>query len=126
MKLNIDCVRDVMLTLEEAEYGELTTISTLCKKLEDKYTEEEITYTCLKLDEGGLIDAMLVSMMNSSIKGVKAINDITFEGHQFLEDIRKNSTWNIIKDKALKIGSFSIKTLVAIAEKVIADLIINN
>ena len=123
MKLNIDCVRDVMLTLEEAEYGELTTISILCKKLEDKYTEEEITYTCLKLDEGGLIDAMLVSMMNSSMKGVKAINDITFEGHQFLNNIRDNKVWGKTKTVLSKVSSVSISFVSSIASQVLATLI---
>lgn len=123
MKLNIDCVRDVMLTLEEAEYGEPTTISTLCKKLEEKYTNEEITYTCLKLDEGGLIDAMLVPMAKSSMNGVKSINDITFEGHQFLNNIRDNKVWGKTKTILSKVSSVSISFVSSIASQVLANFI---
>lgn len=126
MKLNIDCVRDVMLAVENAEYGERKNISALYEELEGKYTEEEIEYTCLKLNEGGKIEANLVSRMGGAPVGVKSVNDLTYDGHQFIDNIRKDSTWNIVKNKALKVGSFSIKAIASIAEKVVTDLIINS
>lgn len=123
MKLNIDCVRDVLLTLEDAEFGDRTTIAALYEKLDNKYTEEEVEYTCLKLAEGGLIEAELVSIMGLALKGVKAVDDITYDGHQFIANIRQNTTWNKVKDVSKKVGASSINAVLQIASSLAKEAI---
>ena len=48
MTLNPDCVRDVLLAMEQCEFGEHHTIASLHEDL-SQYSEEELCYTCLKL-----------------------------------------------------------------------------
>ncbi|MBC3938548.1 DUF2513 domain-containing protein [Anaerotruncus massiliensis (ex Liu et al. 2021)] len=65
MKLNMDCVRDVLLFLESESYfvvndlGDVEAIGSwfrsICKSLAE-YPPDVIYYTLSKLEEGGYID----------------------------------------------------------------------
>ncbi len=57
---------------------------------------------------------------------IKSINDLTFVGHEFLEDIKSDNTWNKTKSVAKNIGTFSLHTLKDISAEVISDLIKKN
>ncbi len=50
MKLNLDCVRDILLTVENAKYEETLTFDKLHNLLPN-YTEEDLHYCLVKLDE---------------------------------------------------------------------------
>ncbi len=124
MKLNVDCMRDILLTMESYGYGEISDIDTLHDALPN-YTEEEISYACLKMDEAGFIDILSADMMGSFIPTVVQVTDITYEGHQFLENIRQQNIWNKTKETAKKLGSFSISALQAISQQIILNMINN-
>lgn len=128
MTLNVDCVRDVLLTLEEEQYMNdelklqiLYPDSLLEYEKCKKYNKDEITYTILKLKEAGFIDANILSN-NNEILNVK-IFDITYCGHQYLETIRDNKVWSQTKSIAEKIGCKSLDVLIEIASRVITNLI---
>ena len=55
VKLNPDCVREILLTVENNEFGVHLTFDNLCSKL-PKYERNELHYCCLKLNEAGLLD----------------------------------------------------------------------
>ena len=124
MKLNVDCMRDILLTMESYSYGEVSDIDTLHDALPN-YTEEEISYACLKMDEAGFIDILSADMTGSFIPTVVQVTDITYEGHQFLENIRQQNIWNKTKETAKKLGSFSISALQAISQQIILNMINN-
>ncbi|SBV94023.1 conserved hypothetical protein [uncultured Eubacteriales bacterium] len=122
MELNADCVRDVLISLEGCEFHEHMTLDMLVDKLPD-YSEEQLWYTCLKLEEGGYLDLMTVQMLRMTMPAIKQINSITFAGHEFLNTVRENKNWKKAKDIAKAAGAFSIKALGDIAKEVAAAAI---
>ena len=121
MKLNLDCMRDVMLFLEDTHYGERILTSSLCNSISG-YSDDDICYTCLKLCQAGFISGMVVDY-NGGFYYVKDICDITYEGHQFLANIHSDTVWNNVKEVASSIGAKSVPAITRIAANVITALI---
>lgn len=117
MKLNPDCIRDVLLELEKQEYNTRTHINDLIEKL-TQYSKEDIEYSCLKLLEGGYIvgNSSLTSYRNIPL--VDDIFDITYKGHEFLNTIRPVSRWNKLKSIGNTAGSFSLKLIKDVGTKI--------
>lgn len=104
MKLNMDCVRDVLLELEkETEFRSDFSYRPIlagnfCRQFE-KYAPHEVYHTLLKLEEAGYI-----YVLNSNPKNMNQphnpqymeILDLTFSGGQFLSSIKNQSVWNKI------------------------------
>lgn len=85
MKLNIDCMRDVLLIMEEIELNNPLSFNSLKEKLPE-YERNDLAYTCLKLYEAKFI-TMKYHQLRTSLS-IFELNDITYEGHQFLANIR--------------------------------------
>lgn len=124
MKLNPDCIRDILICLESLEYDSAYTIQSLVSKLPN-YSYSELDYHCLQLYEADFIKAMIVHSGRYLAKTEKVF-DLTYRGHQFLEEIRSDNVWNKTKETAKSVGSFSISTLSTIATEVITSLIQKN
>ncbi len=92
-------------------------LAKLQEKLQD-YTEEDLWYTCIKLEEGGYLDLMTAQYLRMPLPSIKQINDLTYSGHEFLNTIREQGTWDKVKGVAQKAGVFSLKTLGEIAQEV--------
>lgn len=54
------------------------------------------------------------------------IENITWNGHQFLENIRPNTIWEATKNKAKQIGGISIHGLSLISMSIIQGLASNS
>lgn len=117
MILDSDCVRDVLLAVESCDFGERITLDVIGKKLPD-YSNEQLWYTCLKLGEGGYLDLVTFSMLRMTMPGIKQINRLTYQGHEFLNSVRENKNWAKVKDIAGKAGVFSLKMLAEVAQNV--------
>lgn len=121
MKLNHDCVRDLLLTVEESDQKELLSLHFLLQK--DKlqnYSEEDIFYTIQRLVEAGYINAST----QTYYEGQDAIiSSITWNGHQFLDNIREKTVWEKTKEKASIVGSVSLPILSEIAKAYITDML---
>lgn len=122
MNLDYDCVRDVLIEIEKKPFNTTLSFKSLCDAI-PHFTPDEIHYCCLKLDEAGFIDLTPVKMAQQTVLGIKSINDLTFDGHEFLSDIKNDSTWNKTKETAKKIGSFSLHAIADIASTIVTDLI---
>lgn len=122
MKLNINCVRDVLLQCENIPFNGSYSFSQLTSLLPN-YTDDEIAYTCLKLHEGNYLH--IVTKNYGSNVCVVRINDISFQGHEFLNNIRSNKVWNDVLAVGDKIGTSSINGFVQIATGVVTALIKN-
>lgn len=122
MVLDPDCVRDVLLVVEECNFGERLTLTTLKERLPG-YTEEMLWYTCIKLQEGGYLDLMTFPASRHPLPLIKQIKDLTYSGHEFLNIIRSNNNWVKAKVIAKKAGAFSLKALAEIAQSVAAAAI---
>lgn len=121
MRLNPDCMRDVLLIAEDQVpvNGSLSMGNLL--SLLPNYSKDELTYTCLKLNEGNLLK--ICKMNSDNVTSVANISDITYEGHQFLENIRNQSTWETVKQKLSLLGSSSVPVIMSVASQVILNKI---
>lgn len=132
MKLNPDCVRDVMICLEteatiEFERGSYTFSGPSCNKLHESeklscYDYTDIAYSLLQLAESGYI-CMDYTIHIHSLE-ISRILYITPKGHDFIARIYDEKTW---KDKLKpilgKFGSVSLSVVEAISEGVAGALI---
>lgn len=93
MKLDYDCVRDILLTIEELNFCEYLHNNnvTKFKRLRD-YHPNKIAYTIKKLSKAGFIPKIGIVV---AISGYINFNicEMTWEGHQFLNSIRNNDVW---------------------------------
>lgn len=129
MKLNPDCIRDVLLYLEEnlkiedcQKFSQIT-LHQLKQEL-NKYSEEDIFYSVYNLHqihfiEGNIKDANNIKMYFCEI------HNITWNGHQFLNTIRPKSVWEATKTGAAKLGIMSMSALSTISMKV-AEAVVTN
>lgn len=128
MKLNPDCVRDVLIYLEDTLYYEENEQCQLSKPsvgwttvsrdehLSSKYLIDDIKYTIFQLYKSGMIEAK----QNSTPQNILSldITDITWEGHELLASLRGEELWKETKSVAQKLGVLSVKGLVKVAEAV--------
>lgn len=120
MKLNYDCVRRILLYVEEnSGYEPNTTIykiirpKTIRKTLrEDQFTDEEISYAIqLLFEEGYLnIDRKPVYGSNNTLFDID-ITSLSWRGNELLNNIRNDTIWGAVKERGKKLGVGSIKTL---------------
>jgi len=116
MKLNPDCIRSILLTLEEhtgfIPAVEISEDNFMEFPLLTEYTYTEIVYHINQCDYDGYFIECVRRIDESFL-----IFDISPKAHKFLSDIRSESNWNAIKAKAKEIGSNSLPVLTQIATK---------
>lgn len=127
MKLNPDCVRDILLGIENAcvvdmhAYFRFDNSPPLPQcveiKLQDKYSPEEIAYHLRQCDLSGFL-----FKCNRAI-GITTVCDLSPAGHEFLANIRANTIWNKTKTIAEKVGTASLGAFVQISSNVITEII---
>lgn len=122
MRLNPDCVRDILFTVEEntghgiymnypsEEDGAYTRLNS--------YSEDEVMYHINQCELSGLITKVDWFMGDSCL-----IYDLAPQGHEFLANIRSDTNWSKTKETASKVGSFSLNVLSQIAVNVVNSLI---
>lgn len=121
MKLNHDCVRDLMIFAEET----LNMNNFIrCSGLElPPYYKDDLIYTASKLIEAGYIEGEYSKYLSG--KRDTTIMSITWEGHEFLDTIRDDGVWKITKEKIKGFSSVSIKILSNVATQILTNLISN-
>lgn len=80
------------------------------------FSHEDIEYTVKQLIDAGYLDAEFY------MEGY-FIKQMTFAGHNLLDDIRDIDVWKKTKDKASKISSVSIPVIQQIASSVINKML---
>lgn len=122
MRLNPDCVRDILFVVEELSDGQHGIDFDFHKPTEYErlsgYTNDELRYHIRQCDMSGYF-----TPVSWYLSGDCAIFDLSPKGHQFISDIRSDSVWNSVKSKATKIGAFSLNALAQIATGVVTELI---
>ncbi|WP_353418289.1 DUF2513 domain-containing protein (plasmid) [Staphylococcus delphini] len=115
MKLNHDCVRLLLLEIESnKKLGEpLTEHNFKDNIVFEKYGFDTVMYALLKLKEAEYINVQLL-WESGSVESF-LINDITWEGHEFLDNIRDNNTWKEVKRVASKTSSMSLTLMSKLA-----------
>ena len=109
LKRDMDLCRKILFKIEE-QY-----IDTALSNLElENYDNFQIAYHCKILNEAGLIDYYNAQYADNSLYFFSVVS-LTWEGHDFLDKIREDTTWNnvkkIIKDKTLPFTLEVAKTI---------------
>jgi hypothetical protein len=124
MKLNYDCVRSVLLTVEKSKTidEELNlnplTVETIFEQL-PKYEDNEILYTIEKLKEAGYINAALQFAAGHFIDG--AVSSITYSGHEYLDNIREPEVWRKVKAMLKNAGAITLPLISQAAQMFIGS-----
>lgn len=122
MKLDIECIREILLTLE-AQPGFIEIPTNEFSALFPQYSHDQILYTCQKLYEGGYIHLLFFTFPGSSTPTIRCIGDLTFQGHEFLDSIKSKSTWEKLSGALKSGGSFSLKSLASVAVDVGTEIL---
>ncbi len=119
MHLNNECVRDLLLAIEE-NLGINDKVSIDDFELPN-YSNDELIYTALKLIEAGFINGDSSNMIDGSI--FVYVSSLTWDGHKFLDNIRDNEVWRKTKSIVSKFSSVSLGIISNVAAQVITALI---
>ena len=133
MTLNYDCIRDVLLYLEDTlEYidnqvamtHKRLTIGNITNAL-SSYSKEDVQYTIEKLFEARYIRiADIIHDKNGYITS-GYVDDITWEGFNFLNNIREKSIWEATKEGAKKVGAMSVSAISIISFEIVKAIVTN-
>ncbi len=124
MKLNYDCVRSVLLTVEKSKTidEELNlnplTVETIFEQL-TKYEDNEILYTIEKLKEAGYINATVSFAAGHFIDGT--VSSITYSGHEYLDNIREPEVWRKVKAMLKNAGAITLPFISQAAQMLIGS-----
>ena len=119
MRLDMDCVRNILLELEDLP-ADCHTLYAFPKSI-DKHGIDAVEYTLAKLKEGEYINAD-ISLLPSGRYNILGIYNMTYDGHQFLESIRSPKVWAKITNSFNKVGSSSFSMAAHIATEVLTEL----
>lgn len=129
MKLNHDCIRSILLFIEETQtisqkgYPNRISDNVLFEHLSESYAVEELIYNTRKLYEGGYLDLLEIKATSGYSFDIM---DITFIGHQYLANIKDESIWNQVKER-LKLTSSTVSlSLISSLSSKIASIVIEN
>lgn len=119
MKLNPDCIRAVLLAVEEVCDMEnfFSSIDDI-EQVKGDFSENEILYHARQCDLAGMF-----YNYRADIEGNFSVTDLSPKGHEFLANIREDTIWNNVKAVSAKVGSKSLNALAQIATSVISEII---
>lgn len=119
MKLNNDCIRDILLYIESNTDFEKDCIDvdTLVNDL-TSYDKNTIYYHLRMISQAGFVDNVFFADCRPY-----TLTSLSLQGHQFLANIHSDATWKKTKEIAKTIGSSSLDAIKDIAAKVVSELI---
>lgn len=140
MKLNLDCVRQILLCVEEN-----TGLRKFCHFIDSGLEKSQTIIGEPPIPPPDYQGKLLKNFDNDELiyhinycVGAEllctnaplglyqiVITDLTPKGHDFLENIRNDKVWSKVKDAAAEIGVKSVETARQIATDVVAQLISN-
>ena len=124
MKLNQDCLRDLMLELEDKLFinTHIYTDEFRTLKIFDKYSDEDVYYSLKQLIKMGLIDGATKNQAATVQPYYIDVYDIEPKGHEFLNNVRDDNVWKETKKRISKFASVSIPVLQQVSTAVIQKM----
>jgi hypothetical protein len=131
MKLNKECIRDVLLYIEEhcifendKRFGRMlhqVSLNELLKAEQtSKYSYDDLHYTLEKMFEGRYIDGHYIPNNAPHTFNIARVDALTLRGHDLLDNIRPEPVWNETKSVLQKVGDFSLGILSQVAGEIMA------
>jgi hypothetical protein len=100
-----DLIRQILFAVEIAQADERISDNDI-----DDCTPENFHHNAILLTEAGFVHAMILQNLETTL-----IESLTWEGHEFLDSIRDDTTWNKIKtlakEKNIALSFASIKAI---------------
>jgi len=119
MKLDYNCVRNVMLSIESLEQGQfLNDANGSAFPLLKDYTADKIAYTVERLIEAGYIPNRRITTLPYGRIHYE-IDSLTWEGHQYLDCIRNDDIWDKTRKKVSPFGGLPFTLMAEIAKGLI-------
>lgn len=118
MKLNHEYVRDILIFLEEnLENGKYVSNSNvLAHEYFKNHKEDELAYALKLLYQENYITSSKAPVKDAVGEYVIFyISQLTWQGHELLDNIRDKTIWKAVQKKSLKLGIGSIKVLATTA-----------
>lgn len=132
MKLNLDCIRDVLqYCIDNIDFKQdgdswaetyVNLYMLYNSDLQHIYEQKEIMYAVLKLEECHFIKIWDKFLQNRAYLERCTIEDVTYRGHQFLESIQDPNVWERTKSIAKKVGNHSLNFIEDTAQKVAVEV----
>lgn len=120
MKLNPDCIRDILLYVENStDYRKPCCIGP--NRLPESLTIYPVNELMYHVDQCQMSEYF--SKATSDLNGNVSIKGLSPLGHQFIDNVRNDNVWNDVKIVSSKIGSKSLTALMQISSGVIRTLI---
>ncbi len=119
MKLDYDCIRYILISIENSDNPRL---------LASSLSNETYSVNTILYHIGCLLDVHYLDVGKPLNTLGSQYNDyfifrITMQGHQFLDSIRNTDIWNKTKSTAKEIGATTLNSILKISESIIASLI---
>lgn len=120
MQLNPDCIRDILLDLEDKTSfkSEVIYNSSNIPTIFPNYKPEEIYYHLRQCNLDGLL-----FNARQTIDGSCFIADLTPKAHDFLANIHSDNLWDNVKEVSAKVGTKSLSAIVQIASNIVTCII---
>lgn len=122
MKLNADCVRDLLLFLEQQPFFETVSRSLVTPRevtLDEisqalpEYSTNELYYTTYVLSEGDFIAAVFTQEGDNNMSCM--VERLTYRGHEMLDSIRDDRLWTAVKAGLSAVRNYSLAAIQSIA-----------
>ncbi|MGO5075220.1 DUF2513 domain-containing protein [Clostridium sporogenes] len=120
MRLNHDCIRDILLYVEEnITYDiESVDVENLISKFSSKYDKDTINYHIRQIGNASLVEEVFYSEDSPEL-----ISDLTWEGHEYVNNIRDSKVWAKLKDLTKNLASVSLSVLIQKAPDIVNSLL---
>ena len=119
MRLNPDCVREVLLiteSLKPRNYVDLRLVET-------QFDTEELVYAGKKLIEAHYLKGNIMEFISGEPDEV-TIREMTMSGHALLDNIRDPKVWSETKTIVSKLGTASLHIFSEVAASVITSMLL--
>lgn len=119
MKLNHDCIRDVLKQVENDMH--FTEMKQSLSLNIDGYSHDEVTYTLMLLVDSGYVVGDIRKYNDGAVNVL--YKHLTMKGHELLDNIRDDNVWKSTKEKLNKISSVSIGIINDVASQIISNIL---
>lgn len=111
MKLDNDCIREILLFIEDNTDFENSFIDVdiITEKL-NAYDINTLYYHIKMIAQADLVDEVFWADSRPY-----EISNLSWNGHQYLSNIRDDKVWKMMKDYTSKLSSVSLQFLISIA-----------
>ena len=109
VKRDMDFIRELLLQIEDDPRFDGTSWFTFTKTDDDTHSAEEFGYHLTMLVEAGFLKGNIGFTTPS-------ISKLTWEGHEFLDNIRDTGIWSKTKERISGLASVSLSVVAEIAK----------